>query len=85
MEQINPPSGLKKLLCYIGNVILFVIYYFGLCFCFGLVIGAIRIVINDSYFAETWLDNVTLVALMVDVVLTIVLRKKMYFHITKNQ
>lgn len=84
MDSIQKPQALTKILVAIINVILFVVYHLILSFTFGFISGIIIVVmgrhVSDVFDTAPYLENLLNAAsLIIVILLTIFLRKKIYF------
>ncbi len=88
MEKIQQPQALKTIAVWIINVLLFIVYYFLLSFFAGLVAGAV-IMFTGSDYDTVVLNNpmvenlLVLAAFVATIVVTILARKSIYFHVVK--
>jgi thiol:disulfide interchange protein len=89
MEKIQQPQALKTIAVWIINVLLFIVYYFLLSFFAGLVAGAV-IMFTGSDYDTVVLNNpmvenlLVLAAFVATIVVTILARKSIYFHVVKS-
>ncbi len=80
MEKIQAPISLKKILAAIGNIVLFIVYYLLLSFLSGLVLGVVEAIMSTKYDKSIY-SVIALFALVVTIVGSIFLRKKIFFHV----
>lgn len=84
MERITAPLALKKALLWLINTAVFCAYYFFTCFLLGVVIGFLEGVIDPAYSkSDSFTNGVLAAALIITVLVSVFLRKKIYFRLTK--
>ncbi|MEN9649791.1 MAG: hypothetical protein RL094_758 [Candidatus Parcubacteria bacterium] len=83
MEKITPPPALKRIVVSLINIAVFILYYFIWCFVAGLIIGLIEVVaVTDM--PDSTEDLFLIAALVINITLTVIFRKKIYFGIVSH-
>ncbi|MBU1164941.1 hypothetical protein KKA15_05295 [Patescibacteria group bacterium] len=84
-EKVVAPFSGKKLLVYIVNVVLFIVYWMILQFLSGFILGALDAmgVVSIAEVDDSFWGIVGIITLVITIIITIVLRKNIYFKIKK--